>query len=791
MYYLSFQKGKSVMCYYWSVFSVTMVMSCSLYSLVRPEPFIEVLHSFNGSDGASPKGSLNLYQGSIYGRTSEGGAEDCGVIFKISPRLPADGSRFEVLYNFTSGNNNGSGNQPYYGAMTPLNIGGNSILLGSALQGGQNNNGTIYSLDEKGEYRPFFAFDNTKGSSPSSSPIAVNSVLYGFASSGGTNNHGVIYRVNPDGSNYQVLHDFALDDEPSGADAYGQPTVGPARKNIYGMTTHGGSQNCSHGCGVIFSLNDFATAPSYHILHEFGSALDGANPDHGFLTFCRGNLYGVTRNNITASGLSESNGVLFALNIRNPSEYKVLHTFGYDSSGNKIEKDGISPYGSLTLSPFGILYGMTRDGGDYGYGTIFEILPDGTNYQVLASFDAKTGANPIDNLLVSPDGLALYGMTQCGGASDPTLSNGYGTVFRYRLPLSSFPKKIIAKEIAQEALASFRSLGRNNNHIGTILTHSTLGQRISGFQIGESGFGSKMTSMLTAASDEPIYAPIIAGRQLTPQKNVNFDLVAGYQHTNMYSRKNLPGMTTNGLGLLFLTDVKVADSIYLGEQIGYTYGKGDFNNDLGRAENNSVTGGIYSMFIYKHFYTLMVANLNWHFYEVQKNLKRFNRTLTSYPQGWQGSFNASSGYSFSMKNMLITPILGLNYNRSHVFSYKEKGERFLHLKVDSFSGDSLQSACGLRYSWRKLINNYVFLLNLEGNWEYEYLDQSSAIRTSFLDIDYAFTSVVPAANRNLFMGTVNLSTIFSKMAYELSYTAQYSPNSVLSNTVVAYLGYYF
>ncbi|MBM3208564.1 MAG: autotransporter outer membrane beta-barrel domain-containing protein [Chlamydiae bacterium] len=197
------------------------------------------------------------------------------------------------------------------------------------------------------------------------------------------------------------------------------------------------------------------------------------------------------------------------------------------------------------------------------------------------------------------------------------------------------------------------------------------------------------------------------------------------------------------------------------------------------------------MFIYKHFYTLMVANLNWHFYEVQKNLKRFNRTLTSYPQGWQGSFNASSGYSFSMKNMLITPILGLNYNRSHVFSYKEKGERFLHLKVDSFSGDSLQSACGLRYSWRKLIKNYVFLLNLEGNWEYEYLDQSSTIRTSFLDIDYAFTSVVPATNRNLFMGTVNLSTFFSKMAYELSYTAQYSPSSVLSNTVVAYLGYYF
>ena len=95
--------------------------------------------------------------------------------------------------------------------------------------------------------------------------------------------------------------------------------------------------------------------------------------------------------------------------------YQVLHSFGHG--------DGADPQGSLTLSGF-TLYGMTRFGGADGLGTIFKINTEGTGYQVLHSFGraANDGTNPYGSL--TPSGATLYGMTEAGGVV------GYGTIFQ-------------------------------------------------------------------------------------------------------------------------------------------------------------------------------------------------------------------------------------------------------------------------------------------------------------------------------------------------------------------------
>ncbi len=61
-------------------------------------------------------------------------------------------------------------------------------------------------------------------------------------------------------------------------------------------------------------------------------------------------------------------------------------------------------------------------------------------YGILASFDSHhqnpatpnlTGGAPIDNVIISPDGSTLFGMTEVGGANDPTNAQPitFGTVF--------------------------------------------------------------------------------------------------------------------------------------------------------------------------------------------------------------------------------------------------------------------------------------------------------------------------------------------------------------------------
>jgi uncharacterized repeat protein (TIGR03803 family) len=46
---------------------------------------------------------------------------------------------------------------------------------------------------------------------------------------------------------------------------------------------------------------------------------------------------------------------------------KTLHDFK--------DKDGIEPWASLILDAAGNVYGTSEGGGEYGYGTVFEITP--------------------------------------------------------------------------------------------------------------------------------------------------------------------------------------------------------------------------------------------------------------------------------------------------------------------------------------------------------------------------------------------------------------------------------
>jgi uncharacterized repeat protein (TIGR03803 family) len=71
----------------------------------------------------------------------------------------------------------------------------------------------------------------------------------------------------------------------------------------------------------------------------------------------------------------------------------------------------------------GVLYGVTRLGGDAGNGAVYRMDPYSGAETVLYSFTGgEDGASPLCNLVVTSN--AAYGTTEFGG------KNGLGTVFR-------------------------------------------------------------------------------------------------------------------------------------------------------------------------------------------------------------------------------------------------------------------------------------------------------------------------------------------------------------------------
>jgi uncharacterized repeat protein (TIGR03803 family) len=101
-----------------------------------------VLHAFTAllaatnSDGANPNGELSVFNGTLYGSTSLGGAWGKGTLFKVS----TDGTTFTTLYNFTGGPD-GAG--PNGGLVIASNE-----LYGTTKNGGGGNYGTVFSLSD-------------------------------------------------------------------------------------------------------------------------------------------------------------------------------------------------------------------------------------------------------------------------------------------------------------------------------------------------------------------------------------------------------------------------------------------------------------------------------------------------------------------------------------------------------------------------------------------------------------------------------------------------------------------
>jgi len=249
----------------------------------------EVLYSFAASqgDGWEPQaGLVQASNGSLYGTTAYGGSAAVqggggGTVFKIN----SDGSGYEVLYSFGASADDGA--NPVAGLVQASN----GSLYGTTSGGGSSGDGTVFKLDSDGSgYTVLHNFGASvaDGQHPDAVLVqATNGALYGTTGGGGSNDSGTVFKLNPDGSGYEVLHNFGA----SVAD--GQlPLAGlvqASNGSLYGTTYEGGS----NGEGTVFKLNPDGSG--YEVLDNFGaSGPDGQNPRAGLIQASNGSLYGTT-----------------------------------------------------------------------------------------------------------------------------------------------------------------------------------------------------------------------------------------------------------------------------------------------------------------------------------------------------------------------------------------------------------------------------------------------------------------------------------------------------------------
>jgi uncharacterized repeat protein (TIGR03803 family) len=369
--------------------------------------------SFNGTDGNGPLyGALAQgTNGSYYGTTMIGGANNNGVVFELTPS-----GELVDLYSFCSQVGCADGAVPYF---SPV-LGSDGNLYGTTFNGGNTlNEGTIYTITSDGKFSTLYSFCPAEGCLDGGGPTGLvaggDGNLYGTTAGGGAWDRGTLFQISPSGQ-YKVLYNFCSSyDCGDGSDPFSAPLVG-ADGNFYGTTYFGGRQ----GKGVVYRVTG---SGEYTVLYDFCSrpnCADGSTPFSPPVQDASGNLYGTT-----FYGGGSNYGVVYE--ITSSGQFIVLHSFGGVA---------ISPSAALVLATDGNLYGTTVGG--YGKGAeIFEVTPAGEFSQLYTFCETCSGSGiePYGTLLQSTDGT-FYGMTNGGGAF------GYGIVFSYSLNFGPMVKTV-------------------------------------------------------------------------------------------------------------------------------------------------------------------------------------------------------------------------------------------------------------------------------------------------------------------------------------------------------------
>lgn len=373
--------------------AISLVMLC--VPSANAQTF-KTLYAFTGgTDGGGPWGTPLNYGGKIYQTSYYGGgpaANDSGAIFEFFTNT-MDGT---PLYDFLGEPNDGAA--PMSGLITD----GYGDFFGTTTEGGYALRGTIYEVSEGYEF-PLYNFTGPDGETPEANLlIDPYGDLFGTTTGGGANGSGTVFAFSA-GGELITLHSFG---------DYQYDGVAPASNLVlhkgvlYGVTTEGGQ----YGWGTLFGIN--VQQRTETVLYNFRGLAKGGTPVGGLTLDGQGDLYGTTSAGGSANG-NAGNGVVFMLNIAS-LRYTVLHTF----SG----LDGSQPLATLRYDGQGNFYGTTYAGGANGYGTVFELTAAGV-FTTLHSFTNGTdGSYPYAGVALDPSG-DVYGAATRGGQYN------WGTLF--------------------------------------------------------------------------------------------------------------------------------------------------------------------------------------------------------------------------------------------------------------------------------------------------------------------------------------------------------------------------
>ncbi len=499
---------------------------------------ITTLLDFSGNAGAAPgtqpTGSLALVGTELYGLTRTGGANDNGVIYKLS----ANGA-YTQLTTFTGATGSVLGKSP----RSSLLAHSDGKLYGSTEFGGTFGQGTLFKIGTDGSnFTSLHAFADSDGSKPSGQLVeAANGSIWGTTASGGSEGIGTVFSITQSGALTTRVHFTDTTGIISGASPIGGLSLDSNNKLI-GTASAGGPGNN----GLLFEVD---LVGNYTILDRFTSNLGWA-PSGAPAISPQGELllplaFGGDAGNGTIAQILDTGTVQLKTSLADAAgaiPNGTLGSWGADTIGLST-RDATTGRGSVfSLDPDGTLtslssftstagedfqapllatangaYGVALAGGLGNNGTLFKIAADGTGtltrvFSFSGTSGTRKGSQPRAPLARRDDGT-LYGVTENGGSANlGTLykiapDGTFSTLVEFTTTTPQHPSSGLTRA-ADGKLYGVSTTGGSND-LGTLYSYDPASGTVQ-IEVSFSGatgtaLGSHPAGILTLGADGALY----------------------------------------------------------------------------------------------------------------------------------------------------------------------------------------------------------------------------------------------------------------------------------------------
>jgi len=302
-----------------------------------------------------------------------------------------------------------------------------TLLLASAI---------IPAQSQAQKFKVLHTFHSKDGANPNGQFVwDAHGNLIGVTTNGGTGDCslgpgcGTVFKMSTTG---KLLWSYSIKNYKDGF----EPVSGAfqdAAGNLYTTTVYGGIVPCYKGdflgCGTVFKLD---TARKETVLYRFRGPFngyhDGWAPESLPVGDGAGNIYGTT---LWGGSESPTGGIAFK--VSQARKETILYSF--QGPTGQFE-----PWPALILRPDKGFYGGTVGGGTDQAGVAFSMTTSG-NETVLYNFPGGTAPGPAYTVLAADSAGNLYGTA--GGGSSNCGAGGCGTLFELSPNSSTWTEKTL------------------------------------------------------------------------------------------------------------------------------------------------------------------------------------------------------------------------------------------------------------------------------------------------------------------------------------------------------------